>query len=99
MRACFDYLAQDVELIHNIHSRTVTLLLSRADLCPSLGAARAQAAALLRQSTARYHDGWLRCTDATCAHRTRNIVCGVYRDGDQACHGLSCPISGAPTLM
>ncbi len=50
----------------------------------------------MRRCAGRYHDGWLVCADGTCAHRTRNIMCSVHRDGDQVDHGLKCPIPGPP---
>ncbi|KAJ1491739.1 hypothetical protein T484DRAFT_1932601, partial [Baffinella frigidus] len=54
-------------------------------------AVRLQVQQMVRKCLAKYHDGWLRCSDDTCAHRTRNVVCDVYREGDDADYGLRCP--------
>ena len=34
---------------------------------------------MVRRHLGRYHDGWLQCGEATCAHRTRNLVCSLLR--------------------
>jgi DNA polymerase alpha subunit A len=54
-------------------------------------AMRLQLQHFFRNCLARYHDGWLVCSDAMCAHRTRNVLCDVYRDGEQVAYGLKCP--------
>lgn len=62
-------------------------------------AIRLQVQHMVRNCLSRYHDGWMRCSDDTCAHRTRNIMCDVYRDGDVAEFGLKCPQAGCTGKM
>jgi len=65
----------------------------------SPSAMRLQLGHLMRKCLAKYHDGWLVCGDDTCAHRTRNVLCDVYRDGEQVAYGLKCPAQGCTGKM
>jgi len=62
-------------------------------------AMRLQLGHLFRKCLSKYHDGWLVCGDDTCAHRTRNVLCDVYRDGEQVAYGLKCPAQGCSGKM
>lgn len=62
-------------------------------------ALRLQLQHLFRKCLSKYHDGWLVCGDDTCAHRTRNVLCDVHRDGEQAAWGVKCPAQGCPGKM
>ena len=65
----------------------------------SPSAMRLQLGQLFRKCLAKYHDGWLVCSDNACAHRTRNVLCDVYRDSEEASHGLKCPVQGCSSKM
>jgi hypothetical protein len=62
-------------------------------------ALRLQLSALTRKCLARYHDGWLSCTDDTCGHRTRNVTSEVFLEGDKAEVGMKCPVVGCGSKM
>jgi DNA polymerase alpha subunit A len=62
-------------------------------------AMRLQLNHLFRKCLARYYDGWLVCGEEMCQHRTRNILCDAYRDGEQAEWGLKCPVLGCTGKM
>jgi len=65
----------------------------------STSALRLQVSQLFRKCLAKYHDGWLVCGEDTCGHRTRNVLCDVYRDSEQAAIGLKCPVQGCAGKM
>jgi len=62
-------------------------------------ALRLQLQHLFRKCLAKYHDGWMVCGEDTCAHRTRNVLCDVHRDGEQAAWGVKCPVQGCAGKM
>merc|ERR1711970_60111 len=65
----------------------------------NVSAMRLQVNNLFRKCLAKYHDGWLKCSDDTCAHRTRNLLCDAFRDGEQVAWGLKCPQQGCAGKM
>ena len=52
-----------------------------------------------RKCLAKYHDGWMSCSDDTCAHRTRNVVCDAFVDADREEMGIKCPVQGCAGRM
>jgi hypothetical protein len=87
------------------HARTYTHTHTFSDKQRAAGckfnanALRLQVSSLARRCMSRYHDGWLKCSDDTCAHRTRNVVCDVHVEGDKAEMGLRCPQPGCNGRM